>query len=272
MNRMEEYQALRATAEQPAAGLEDTLTRARKRLRRRRAMVLRPLTGLAACFAVFVVLVNFCAPVAYACSKVPGLRELAEAVTFSRSLTDAVNNEYVQPIDLKQTQNGITASVEYLIVDQKQVNVFYRLDSKKYESLPFAHLNLTGFDGDHLMEKFNSPKWKKLSMACLGCGSCTFACPTCQCYDIRDYDAGNGIQRYRCWDSCMYSDFTLMAHGTNRPTQLERYRQRFMHKLVYFPSNNDGMYSCVGCGRCIEKCPMNLNIVKVIKALGEDAK
>ena len=144
--------------------------------------------------------------------------------------------------------------------------------SKKYESLPFAHLNLTGIDGDHLKENFNSPKWKKLSMACLGCGSCTFACPTCQCYDIRDYDAGNGIQRYRCWDSCMYSDFTLMAHGTNRPTQLERYRQRFMHKLVYFPSNNDGMYSCVGCGRCIEKCPMNLNIVKVIKALGEDAK
>ena len=129
MNRMEEYQALRATAEQPAAGLEDTLTRARKRLRRRRAMVLRPLTGLAACFAVFVVLVNFCAPVAYACSKVPGLRELAEAVTFSRSLTDAVNNEYVQPIDLKQTKNGITASVEYLIVDQKQVNVFFRNDS-----------------------------------------------------------------------------------------------------------------------------------------------
>ena len=66
-------------------------------------------------------------PVAYACSKVPGLRELAEAVTFSRSLTDAVNNQYVQPISLTQTQNGITASVDYLIVDQKQVNVFYRL-------------------------------------------------------------------------------------------------------------------------------------------------
>ena len=141
---------------------------------------------------------------------------------------------------------------------------------KKYEELPFAHLNLKGFDGEHLKEKFDSPKWKKLSMACLGCGSCTFACPTCQCYDIRDYDTGNGVQRYRCWDSCMYSDFTLMAAGTPRPHQLERYRQRFMHKLVYFPANNDGMYSCVGCGRCIKKCPMHLHIVKVIKALGEE--
>ena len=127
---------------------------------------------------------------------------------------------------------------------------------------------MTGFDGDHLMEKFNDPQWADLSRACLGCGTCTFVCPTCQCYDVRDFDTGSGIQRYRCWDSCMFSDFTLMAHGTNRPTQVERFRQRFMHKLVYFPSKNDGLYSCVGCGRCLEKCPQSLNIVKIIKALG----
>ena len=39
-----------------------------------------------------------------------------------------------------------------------------------------------------------------------------------------------------------------------------------MLKLVYFPANNDGMFSCTGCGRCVEKCPQSLNIVKVIKA------
>ena len=42
-----------------------------------------------------------------------------------------------------------------------------------------------------------------------------------------------------------------------------------MHKLVYFPANNDGMYSCVGCGRCVEKCPQSLNIVKVIYVPGK---
>ena len=137
---------------------------------------------------------------------------------------------------------------------------------------PFAGLSLQGIEKKKQMELFNSPKWAKLSMACLGCGSCTFSCPTCQCYDIRDYDTGHGIRRYRCWDSCMYSDFTLMAGGQPRTTQLQRYRQRFMHKLAYFPENNDGMYSCVGCGRCVRKCPMNLNIAKVIKALGEEEK
>ena len=140
------------------------------------------------------------------------------------------------------------------------------------EKLPLNKLDLTGFDGDHLMEHFNNPAWSKLSESCLGCGTCTFVCPTCQCYDVRDFDTGHGVRRFRCWDSCMYSDFTMMAHGTNRPTQKERFRQRFMHKLVYFPSNNDGIYGCVGCGRCLVKCPISMNIVKVAKTLGEGTK
>ena len=141
---------------------------------------------------------------------------------------------------------------------------------KILDKLPLKDLSLDGFDEEHMMEKFESEKWKELSQGCLGCGTCTFVCPTCQCYDIRDFDTGNGIKRFRCWDSCMYSDFTKMAHGNNRNSQVERFRQRFMHKLVYFPANNDGMYSCVGCGRCLQKCPISMNIAKVIRAFGED--
>lgn len=68
----------------------------------------------------------------------------------------------------------------------------------------------------------------------------------------------------------MYSDFTMMAHGNNRTTHLQRFRQRFMHKLVYFPTNNDGIFGCVGCGRCVRSCPVHINIVKAVKALKED--
>ncbi|MGI6238366.1 MAG: 4Fe-4S dicluster domain-containing protein [Christensenellales bacterium] len=142
--------------------------------------------------------------------------------------------------------------------------------AKKLAATPLADLDVSGFTPDRLNELFESPKWKRLSMPCIGCGSCTFSCPTCQCYDIRDYDTGNGIERYRCWDSCMYSDFTMMSHGTPRPTQVERFRQRFMHKLMYTMANT-GVHSCVGCGRCIHKCPMNLSIVKVIQTLGREA-
>ncbi len=134
--------------------------------------------------------------------------------------------------------------------------------------LPLANLKADAFGKDKTDKFFNAPEWKSLSEACLGCGTCTFVCPTCQCYDIKDFNTGDGVKRFRCWDSCMYSDFTKMSAGQPRLTQLERFRQRFMHKLVYYPTNNDGLFSCVGCGRCMSKCPISMNIVKVMKTLG----
>lgn len=136
MNRMEEYKAMIDDLAQPAPALETTLDRACRKKRKRTArMIGRSAAGVAACFAAFVLLVNYCAPVAHAFARIPVLRELAEAVTFSRSLADAVENEYAQPLALSQTENGITAEIAYLIVDQKQVNVFYRLESDEYETL-----------------------------------------------------------------------------------------------------------------------------------------
>jgi hypothetical protein len=100
-------------------------------------------------FGLFTALVNLSAPVAYACSQVPVLKELAQAVTFSPSLTAAVENDYVQPINQSQTQDDITATVEYLIVDAKQVNIFYRLDSETYDQL-YAEPDITDADGNDL--------------------------------------------------------------------------------------------------------------------------
>ncbi len=139
---------------------------------------------------------------------------------------------------------------------------------ERFSKLPLANLSADKFGKDKTSEFFNAPEWSELSETCLGCGTCTFVCPTCQCYDIKDFNTGHGIKRFRCWDSCMYSDFTKMSAGQPRLTQLERFRQRFMHKLVYYPTNNDGLFSCVGCGRCIAKCPIQMNIVKVMKKLG----
>ena len=116
---------------------------------------------------------------------------------------------------------------------------------------------------------FNSKIWETVSEACVGCGTCTYVCPTCMCFDVRDFDTGNGIRQIRCWDSCMYNDFTQMAAENPRHTQKERSRQRFMHKLMYYPMAHEGLFSCVGCGRCLESCPVNMNAVKVIKAVQE---
>lgn len=152
--------------------------------------------------------------------------------------------------------------------DDSAVNAQKKEINEILNRLPLKDLKADAFGTDKTDEYFNRPEWKTLSESCLGCGTCTFVCPTCQCYDIKDFKTKTGVERFRCWDSCMYSDFTKMSAGQPRLTQMERFRQRFMHKLVYFPTNNDGMFSCVGCGRCVAKCPISMNIVKVMKTLG----
>ena len=137
------------------------------------------------------------------------------------------------------------------------------------DRLPLRSLTTEGFGRpEAMLELFHRPEWDRLSESCLGCGACTFVCPTCQCYDIKEFTGKEEVCRYRCWDSCMYSDFTLMSAGQPRPTQRERFRQRFLHKLQYFPVNQDGVFGCVGCGRCLQQCPIHMNIVKVMKTLG----
>lgn len=152
--------------------------------------------------------------------------------------------------------------------DEAAVNEQKKVITERLAKLPLANLSADAFGNGKTSVFFDAPEWKELSESCLGCGTCTFVCPTCQCYDIKDFNTGHGVQRFRCWDSCMYSEFTKMSAGQPRLTQLERFRQRFMHKLVYYPTNNDGLFSCVGCGRCMAKCPIQMNIVKVMKKLG----
>lgn len=151
--------------------------------------------------------------------------------------------------------------------DEKQVKAEQKSIQEKIEKVPFAHLDLSKFQGKDMLKIFNSKIWKSVAEPCVGCGTCTYVCPTCMCFDVRDFNTGNGIRQIRCWDSCMYSDFTQMAAANPRLTQVERSRQRFMHKLMYYPMDHEGLFQCVGCGRCIESCPVNMNVVKVIKAV-----
>ena len=153
--------------------------------------------------------------------------------------------------------------------DSKDVEAEKAKIKEKIEKLPFAHLDLSKFKGSNMLKIFNSKIWPKISETCLGCGTCTYVCPTCMCFDVRDFDSGKGISQIRCWDSCMFSDFTQMAAENPRHTQKERSRQRFMHKLVYYPMAHEGLFQCVGCGRCLESCPINMNVVKVINAVNE---
>ncbi|MBS6532576.1 MAG: DUF4179 domain-containing protein [Oscillospiraceae bacterium] len=126
MDRKQEYDALMQELRHTPPALEGTLDRAlaRRQARRRR---LRPLHSLAAAAAVFVLLVNVSTPFAQACAQIPVLGWLAQAVCFSHSLSSAVEHDWVQKVDQTQRDSGYTLTLENLIVDQKQVHLFYTL-------------------------------------------------------------------------------------------------------------------------------------------------
>lgn len=151
MNRNDEYNMLLKELDDTPIQLEYSYQRAKAKLKRSRSrkLFMIPFSSVMLTIVLFIISINCFPTFAYACSKIPLLKELAELVNFSSSLTAAIENDYVQLIEQEQTSNGITARVEYLIVDQKQLLVFYTLDSKEYHAMT-PRIEIKAEDGSPL--------------------------------------------------------------------------------------------------------------------------
>jgi len=123
-----------------------------------------------------------------------------------------------------------------------------------------------------LEENFESDLWDLMSLACLGCGACAYACPTCHCFDIQDESTRSEVVRLRNWDSCGFGLFTRHAGGHNpRPDQAARWRNRVMHKFAYIPERFS-MIGCTGCGRCARVCPAGMAMLDACVRIAQESK
>jgi len=170
---------------------------------------------------------------------------------------------FVWDLQDRYALEGITERGKKLLKGLKKAKDKDLKEIKRLEKEARAEkLNIKGIELKGMVEL---DCFEKLQRRCLGCGACTFLCPTCYCFDIQDLPREGWGKRIRVWDSCMFKTYTIETSGHNpRPTLTERWRQRFMHKFNYYPEIFKE-FGCVGCGRCVRECPVNLDIRQVIE-------
>ncbi|MBW1914394.1 MAG: 4Fe-4S dicluster domain-containing protein [Deltaproteobacteria bacterium] len=154
-------------------------------------------------------------------------------------------------------------------------------DLEQAESLSAASSDKMGknhVSTDQLRDKvvtelFDAGFWEDVAFSCINCGTCTFLCPTCWCFDIQDEVYNGQGDRIRNWDTCMSPLFTLEGSGHNpRQNKFQRVRQRFMHKLKYYVDKYESGVQCSGCGRCVRFCPVNIDIRRVAEMMNSFKK
>lgn len=183
---------------------------------------------------------------------------------FCSSMGSAPNDSSSVDIMLAEVNGGYAVEV----VTEKGEKLLKGVELKETDKAPAASSCDKNIPAQGIIEAvkktFDNPYWSRLADRCIHCNICAYVCPTCYCFDIRDYKAKGKIERLRTWESCQSKGFTRIAGGYDpRANKGTRLRQRFCHKLLYFPEQF-GPLGCVGCGRCVVSCPVNIDIREII--------
>jgi sulfhydrogenase subunit beta (sulfur reductase) len=161
----------------------------------------------------------------------------------------------------------IASAALFQPVEEADVREYKRRSSAKRASFQLA---VEIRDLPEIFElEYDSTLWNELGERCLACGACSMVCPTCYCYDVADKVelGGRAGTRLRSWDSCFFPSHAAIASGENfRSRRADRIKFRYYHKQRGFVAEY-GRPSCVGCGRCIEACPVGIDVTEVINRL-----
>lgn len=168
-----------------------------------------------------------------------------------------------------KTLKGAAAVNEYLyffdeISEEQQEDIIH----EKFAALHKLEWNMPQTGGLPAITAIPDEFWQKTSQKCFSCGSCSYICPLCFCYNVVDRAKKDCPgKRVRTWDACIFEGFTRMAGRHNLlKSRQERLKKRFAHKLQQYPEKY-GFPGCTGCGRCTVTCPGNIGMLEIVKKL-----
>lgn len=204
-----------------------------------------------------------------------GLSDYSLSAGFRPSLADLflekINEREYQVLVLTEKGRKLSAS-----------KFFKKLTRVKKENYPWSAnpLRKMLLDPELLAEamvwswKARPKIWDDLAERCLACGICTYVCPICHCFSIKDSVSLDNQKCGRCrhWTACTLPEFSRVAGNYNfHKTIKERYYNWYYHKFVR-AYKEYGRSQCVACGRCAKYCPAGIKISEVIEEIVREYK
>jgi len=193
---------------------------------------------------------------------------------FDLQLVDSGNSYFVET-GSKKGQEFIDMHKKFFIESDENFDMTVKeIKIKAYDSI---ELKVDFQEALNLMTQDSfipEDSYRRISERCIYCGGCLYVCPTCTCFNVFDNFNGKDKEgeRLRNWDACVFEGYTREASGHNpRKEKWLRTARRYEHKLK-FDYKLTGMSGCVGCGRCLSSCPVNIGMSEFIQEITEKRK
>lgn len=133
--------------------VEDRFSKRIKKEKRNKRAFISSLSAIAASL-IFVLLVNTSTAFANVVAELPVIGKLAEYVKFDKSLSMAIENEYVQELNLVAWDEEKRLLLPYVIADEKNLVLFFQLpDEFKQESTQWVNIFLNSMEDSTTGEK-----------------------------------------------------------------------------------------------------------------------
>lgn len=106
-------------------------------------------------FSVFIIAIRVSPVFASAVSRVPGLSYVVKLINYDKGIAEAVNNNFVQNINISEEHEGLVLTIKDIIMDKSRAVIFYSVENKtNHRFVEISKINFEGEDGKNLQYSY----------------------------------------------------------------------------------------------------------------------
>ncbi|MFZ5353596.1 MAG: DUF4179 domain-containing protein [Bacillota bacterium] len=129
----------------------------RKAEHMKRKSMLKKASAIAACFLLisFVTIVRISPVFADYLSDVPILKHIIKLINYDKGLKAAIENNFIQHINVYDEHEGIRFTVDSIIVDETRMVIFYTLENQNKYKVQLNEVSLLDESGNNIAASFS---------------------------------------------------------------------------------------------------------------------